>query len=109
MERIYEGFRDSEGVIVTVNGSVISPKKSRLLYDHSPTGFEWGYAGSGPSQLALAILLDYTNDPNLSLRLHHAFKDRFIARYPKDVLGMVWRLTAKEIEEFMATQKGVVS
>jgi len=24
--------------------------------DHSPTGFEWGYYGSGPSQLAYAIL-----------------------------------------------------
>ena len=24
--------------------------------DHSPTGFEWGYYGSGPSQLAYAIV-----------------------------------------------------
>lgn len=24
--------------------------------NHSPTGFEWGYRGSGPSQLAYAIL-----------------------------------------------------
>jgi hypothetical protein len=24
---------------------------------HSPTGFAWGYAGSGPSQLALAIMV----------------------------------------------------
>ena len=26
------------------------------LRNHSPTGFAWGYGGSGPSQLALAIL-----------------------------------------------------
>lgn len=26
---------------------------------HSPTGFEFGYGGSGPSDLALSILLDY--------------------------------------------------
>jgi hypothetical protein len=26
---------------------------------HSPTGMEWGYMGSGPSDLALSILVDY--------------------------------------------------
>lgn len=26
------------------------------LVNHSPTGFEWGYGGSGPAQLAFAIL-----------------------------------------------------
>jgi hypothetical protein len=25
------------------------------LRDHSPTGFEWGFSGSGPAQLALAL------------------------------------------------------
>lgn len=29
------------------------------LYNHSPNGFEWGYGGSGPAQLALAILADH--------------------------------------------------
>lgn len=29
------------------------------LVNHSPTGFAWGYGGSGPAQLALAILADY--------------------------------------------------
>ena len=28
------------------------------LVRHSPTGFEWGYAGSGPAELARCILLD---------------------------------------------------
>jgi len=28
------------------------------LRNHSPTGPEWGYGGSGPAQLALAILCD---------------------------------------------------
>ena len=26
------------------------------LVNHSPTGFEWGYGGSGPAQLAVAML-----------------------------------------------------
>ena len=28
------------------------------IFSHSPSGFEWGYLGSGPAQLALAILCD---------------------------------------------------
>lgn len=30
--------------------------------NHSPTGHEWGYGGSGPAQLALDLLLDATHD-----------------------------------------------
>lgn len=29
---------------------------------HSPGGFSWGYGGSGPSELARCILLDYLGD-----------------------------------------------
>src|SRR5262249_40617485 len=29
------------------------------IRNHSPTGFEWGYGGSGPAQLALAIIADH--------------------------------------------------
>ena len=32
------------------------------LANHSPSGFEWGYGGSGPSQTALAILADWFSD-----------------------------------------------
>lgn len=46
---------------------LLSPQPSQALRNHSPDGFEWGYAGSGPSQLALAILLDFTGDKELTL------------------------------------------
>jgi len=32
---------------------------------HSPTGFEWGYGGSGPADLALNILYYVTRDKDL--------------------------------------------
>lgn len=35
----------------------ISPDQSLRFRNHSPDGFEWSYGGSGPAQLALAILL----------------------------------------------------
>lgn len=34
----------------------------RHVIVHSPTGFEFGYGGSGPSDLALSILLDHLGE-----------------------------------------------
>lgn len=28
------------------------------IYNHSPDGFSWGYQGSGPAQLALAVMVN---------------------------------------------------
>lgn len=55
---VYDGRRTTENRrIVTVNGHHLDPRTD--LYDHSPSGsFSWGYHGSGPTQLAAAILCD---------------------------------------------------
>lgn len=50
----YSGRRDRRHASVTVDGEPLPPRND--LVDHSPDGFSWGYAGSGPSQLALALL-----------------------------------------------------
>ena len=79
-----------------------SPFIQRLIL-HSPTGFEWGYTGSGPADLALNILYLYVNYPR-ALRLHQRFKDDFVARIPKEG-GLILReqvmawLRAIEIKE----------
>jgi len=56
------------------------PLQHRLVY-HSPDGFEWGYGGSGPSELALNILALFVPAPE-AWRLHHPFKDQFVATLP---------------------------
>lgn len=56
---------------------------SRALRDHSPDGFGWGYSGSGPAQLALAILLDATGNKDMALERYQAFKDAFVAGLSK--------------------------
>lgn len=53
------------------------------LCHHSPTGFSWGYGGSGPAQLAFAILYDATGDEDLAHLWHHEFKWSFLAELPK--------------------------
>lgn len=54
------------------------------LRNHSPDGFAWGYGGSGPAQLALAILADATGSDELALQHYQEFKRRVIARLPMD-------------------------
>ena len=64
---------------VTVDGEVLSPSRSQNVWDHSPDGFSWGYAGSGPAQLALALLLE-TTDGMEAMKYYQAFKWDIIAR-----------------------------
>ena len=54
------------------------------LRNHSPTGFEWGYGGSGPEQLALAILADASRDALRAVRLYQFFKWRVVSKFPRD-------------------------
>ena len=51
---------------------------------HSPTGFEWGYGGSGPADLSLNILLAATGDRDFAASHHQAFKWRFVAALPRE-------------------------
>src|SRR2546426_5830744 len=38
------------------------------LWNHSPTGFECGYGGSGPAQLALALLAEHLRNDEQAVR-----------------------------------------
>ena len=67
---------------VYVNGKWLDPAPSQELWNHSPTGFMWGYGGSGPAQLALAILLRATSRDR-ALKYHQQFKWEIIAALPQ--------------------------
>lgn len=77
---VYRGHRFGGRCVVTRDGKKINLRLD--LCNHSPTGFEWGYGGSGPAQTALAILADYLNNDHLAIGLHQRFKWDFIARAP---------------------------
>lgn len=59
------------------NGTAQANISQRIKY-HSPTGFEWGYGGSGPADLALNILSLFIPQDE-AYRLHQSFKWDFIA------------------------------
>jgi hypothetical protein len=92
----YEGKRIGFAVVVTVDGRPLSPRFD--LYNHSPTGFEWGYGGSGPAQLALAILADHYERVEDALNLHQRFKWSVVA----GLADSGWRLDTWDVDEAIA-------
>lgn len=68
---------------VWIGSTELTPKESWKLFEHSLDGFSWGYGGSGPAQLALAIMLKFTDKKNAS-NLHQDFKWEILAKLPKN-------------------------
>jgi hypothetical protein len=91
----YEGIRQGHAVTVTVDGRRLNPRHD--LWNHSPSGFEWGYGGSGPAQLALAILADHLGDDQEALNFYQRFKWAVIAELP----GLGWTLTSRDIDQLL--------
>jgi hypothetical protein len=92
--KIYAGLRNEDGSCsVTVNGHPLDPRLD--WQNHSPTGFEWGFGGSGPDQLALAILADCLGEKRKELALH------FYQKFKADVVSVLphaaWGMTGEEV------------
>lgn len=91
----------NEGLVLQRDGdndhAIVRTNVPHLVVHHSPSGFEFGYAGSGPADLALNVCQWYLNrihyqgektqcfDGNcfsLAWVLHQDFKRDFIANAP---------------------------
>lgn len=95
---IYQGRRKPDGSCeILADGRKLSLKRSLAVSNHSPTGFEWSYAGSGPAQTALAILLDFTGKRHFSACFHQLFKQHFIQGAPKKG----WVITGQRVRDFV--------
>jgi hypothetical protein len=92
----YEGRRTEQGVVVTVDSQPLNPRKD--LWNQSPTGFDWGYAGSGPAQLALALLADCLGDDEEAIGWQRDFTSVVIVCLPRSG----WALTEQEIRETLS-------
>ena len=73
---------------------------SLQYWDHSPTGFGWGYRGSGASQLAMALLLDVYKDARDPKAIVEQCAHRFKTGIIQD-LQCGWALRETEITNFV--------
>ncbi len=87
MKGYISGTRERNGdVTIRVDGRRLDPGPSLRIRNHSPTGFEWGYSGSGPAQTSLAVLLDLGVSREDAAKHYQDFKSEFIATQPRHVL-----------------------
>ena len=121
MSTMYTGARTKLGVVVEVkiydHKNRARTRNLRHIPCHSPDGFEMGYEGSGPADLALAILVDYFGEqppqdgyqnPRFSQwtvkskawRLHQPFKRAFVAKF-----GDKWTLYSMQIHTWLKEQE----
>lgn len=85
--KIYYGMKEEAGhcPIRIKNPDTGGIKKLGLqasldIRSHSPSGFAWGYGGSGPSQTALAILIDCVGK-DLAIKHYQEFKWQFVSKW----------------------------
>lgn len=103
MNKHYIGERSSDGCDVLVldrahpNGAYLLPPRHDLR-NHSPDGFNWGYGGGGPAQLALAILADALGDDERAQCIYQDFKFKVIGRLDGDR----WELSQEDVVQTVA-------
>ena len=78
----------------------LSPELSQRVVNHSDQ-FEWGFGRVGGRQLALALLLEVTQDVDLVLSCYHDFERSIIALLPKKS----WTLTEEKIRQWIGQWK----
>lgn len=91
---VYMGFRIA-GICYVYRWDASKPARPDKvamrndLWNHSPTGPEWGYLGSGPAQLALALAADALADGQRAVRIHQHLKRSWVGSLPRDC----WSIT----------------
>ena len=98
----YAGMRTPVGpVVVRIRNGVQKPL--RHLVRHSPDGFNWGYGGSGPSDLARSIIADVTGDENPHPAIYQPFKWEFVSNW-----GDRWEISLNEIRAWLEKRKAAI-
>jgi hypothetical protein len=78
-------------VTVTVDGEPL-PRRYDLL-SASPSGFEFGYGGSGPAQLAVALLA-HAYDGEFACEHYQQFKREVVSELPEGG----WSLRTRDLD-----------
>ena len=90
--------------VVFIDNDPLRWESTLRLADHSPDGPEWGYGGSGPAQLALAVLCVVAGD-DFALRHYQQFKRDFVAPIGNDF----WVIAAGDVLDWVQARRGRVA
>ena len=101
--KTYVGERTGQGCRVWIEEEG-GQRALRHIPVHSSDGFGWGYGGSGPADLALAILTDHTGDENLARAFHQDFTWAVIASLPYEG----WRISEEQVESWLRQAKQTI-
>jgi len=84
---------------IIVDGKYLSPTRSQKIINHSPDGFSWGYRGSGPSQLSLAIVVEAIEKMMNEKRLafDHQIVERDVEEYYIVKIGAVGEIAIDNV------------
>ena len=82
-----------------INLKLLSIEPS-LTIDKYATIFNWGYSGNAPIQLAIAILLDATEDPVIAKEFYFEFKKDIVSKF-----GVFWKISKQEVLEWLNKQQ----
>ena len=115
MNYSFSGCRNNKGETIVLvcdgNGYYANLPKYLDEVNHSPDGFNWGYGGSGPAQLAYALLRffaerEFANEMDsaelkefardIASKFHHDFMLDFVSGFSDS-----WKITGKDIERWL--------
>lgn len=93
--KTYTGDRTIDGVKVLVDGRPLPDRSDINCF--SQMGFEWGYEGAEPRQLAFALLIDHCGKSDFARSSCEQFMRSVIANFDNE-----WLVTSEDIEEYIA-------
>ena len=95
----YAGGRTIDGLCVTVNGKALPTFDDLVTY--SKGGFEWGYEGAEPLQLAFALLYSRLRDVEAACELAPVLMKHIVAN-----LANEWDISGDQLDETIAILQG---
>lgn len=84
--------------------SVYSTSKNKEVKHrvrHSPDGFECGYNGSGPSDLALSICTEVYG-PDIADKIYKIFREQVVSKLPRD---KDWDIFPEDFDKFETSKE----
>lgn len=102
----FTGQRSAPGqdcrVEIVVNGQARELPRHEEVHNHSPSGFSWGFSGSGPAQLALAMCCELVGAERAE-SVYQTVKERLIAPIKLDTWIITGVQLARAIEAVEAS------